>query len=339
MAPDITLPSGWWPPFAAAVLAWNVMALLGALASYGDAAHGAAGPAFGLLLLRFVLQYLPLSALSLVLARAMHGAGMQRLPGARPLVFLVFVPLLVIWQSALDGAFHGRPMGTPLALLAQQSVLTWWFDFLLLTITAGAHFAYSAWRHAHLQALAAQRAQQDNLALRLRLLQGQLQPYFLSGSLAGIDTLIRSGRRDDATHALVRLSDLLRYALRASQAHWQSMADEIQFLRDYIDLQSLCHGTNYAVQWQIEQGDWADYRCPPLLLFPMVEQALCAAPGALGIRIARDGQQVHIEVQDGGKGEALAGLRARLAMLYGEAATLNIGHQIVRLSYPVSHAD
>ncbi|MES2127708.1 MAG: histidine kinase [Pseudomonadota bacterium] len=338
-APANALPPGWWLPFAMAALAWNLMAVLGALASHADASHAAVHPSFALTLLGFVLQYLPLSLLSLILAR--HAQGKPST--AWFVALLVCVPLLATWQGALDGAMRGRDLGSPWTMLAQQSLLTWWFDFLLLLITFGAHLAYRTWRHTHWQTLAGQRAQQDNLALRLRLLQGQLEPYFLASSLAGIGQLIRSGQREQATRALVRLSDLLRHALRSSRADWQSMADEIQFLRDYIALHGLCHEAGAPVDWQLDPCDWTDYRCPPLLLFPIIEQAASTAPQPISIAIGRSGGQLHIKVrcaQLTGRGAAdmLAALRARLAMLFADAAALEVGHEgaltQIRLAYP-----
>lgn len=348
-------PSGWWPPFAAAALLWNLIALLGALASHGDAQHAAASASFVLTLLRFALRHLPLTVLSLVLALGFYRAERQRPRFAQLMLaylgaLLVCVPLLCIWQSATDSVFSGKALATPLVLLKRQNALSWWFDALLLSVAFGAHMAYSTWRHAQTQTQARQRAQQGNLALRLRLLQGQLEPQFLSSALAGIGQLIRTEQREHATRALARLSDLLRYALRASQSDWQSVADEVQFMRDYVEMQCLCHGMAAPVQWQLEACDWADYRCPPLLLFPMLEQALGAclagATPSITVSIARGAAQVRVDVRyahGAGADQALAGMRERLAMLYGDGATLDtkddgdVSH--LRLAYPVSPHD
>ncbi|GJJ05145.1 hypothetical protein RugamoR64_56830 [Duganella rhizosphaerae] len=356
--PSLAKLYAWLPPFAAAALAWNLLALSGALASYGDAQqHGALHASFALTLLRFVAQHAPLVVLSLMLAvgfcRAQRRSPQlaQLLPAYLGMLALG-VPLLCIWQSAINGIFSGKGLAAPLDLLRQQSALSWWFQTLLLTLAFCAHLAYSAWRHAHAQALAWQLAQQGNLALRLRLLQGQLEPYLLSGALAGIARLNRRGLREQATRALARLSDLLRYALRASRSDWQSVADEVRFLRDYVDLQRICRDAGLQVDWQLEAIDWSGYRCPPLLLLPMLEQALEAAPQRLTVRIGRRqtsaGSLVLVELSYPhgarvGKASVLAELEQRLAMQYGGAATLgmqadgDLTH--LRLAYPVAHHD
>ncbi len=348
----------WLPPFAAAALAWNLLALSGALASFGDAQqHGALHASFALTLLRFVAQHVPLMALSLALALGFCRAqGRARQLAPLLLAYLgmlaLGVPLLCIWQSAINGVFSGKGLASPLALLRQQSALSWWFQTLLLTLAFCAHLAYSAWRHAHAQALAWQLAQQGNLALRLRLLQGQLEPYLLSGALAGIARLNRQGLREQAARALARLSDLLRYALRASQSDWQSVADEVRFLRDYVDLQRLCRDAGLDVEWQLEPIDWSGYRCPPLLLLPLLEQALEAASSRLTVRIGHQrtdaGGLVLVELSYPhggrmGRGPALAALQRRLAMQYGGAATLAMQADgaltRLRLAYPVAPHD
>lgn len=339
------------------------MAVLGALAHYGDAQHAGVHASLPMTLLRLVLLYLPLTALSLLLTLGLHRVEPPR---PRPRVrqwlcaygaaLLIFVPALGIWQAAIGSVFSGKPVPSPLLLLERQAALTWWFDAVLITVAFGAHLAYSAMRHAHAQSVASQQTQQSNLALRLRLLQGQLEPYFLSSSLAGIGKLIRAEQREHAARALARLSDLLRYAIRSSQSDWQSVADEIQFMRDYIEMQSTCHGTNVSVAWQLEQCDWADYRCPPLLLFPMFDQAAlaCMAGGTavprMTVSIVRTREagaaQVHVQVRHPrriGVAEALADLRERLAMLYDGAATLSVTHEgdlsCIELAYPVSRHD
>src|SRR5471030_1502314 len=121
----------WLPPFAAAALAWNLLALSGALASYGDAQqHGTGHASFALTLLRFVAQHLPLVALSLVLAVGFYRAQ-RRAPQLAQLlpaylgVLALGVPLLCIWQSAINGVFSGKGLSSPLALLQQQDALSW----------------------------------------------------------------------------------------------------------------------------------------------------------------------------------------------------------------------
>lgn len=354
-------PSGWVVSFLTATLVWNAMAVLGALAHYGDTQHAGVPVSLPLTLLRLALQYLPLTALSLILT-----LGLRHLEPQRPRVshwlcayggtLLIFVPALGYWQGAIGGIFSGKPVPPALLLLARQTALSWWFDIVLITIAFGAHLAYSAMRRAHGQSVASQQTQQSNLALRLRLLQGQLEPYFLSSSLSGIRKLIRGEQREHAARALARLSDLLRYAIRASQSDWQSVADEIQFMRDYIDMQGICHGTHISVEWQLEQCDWADYRCPPLLLFPILDQATlaCMAGGAaspcMTISIVRThavgAAQVQVQARHPrGVGAAvpLTELRERLAMLYDGAATLSVTHDAdlscIELVYPVSCHD
>ena len=335
--------------------------MLGALARYGDAQHDAVHDSLPMALLRMALLYLPLIVLSLAMALAVHGGQAQRPRSAHWLyayggALLMFIPFLGCWDAALDSVFSGHGMPSPGVLFERQTALAWWFNFLLLTVAFGGHLAYGALRHAHAQTLASEHTHQRNLALRLRLLQGQLEPYFLSSSLAGIGKLIRTEQREHATRALARLSDLLRYAIRSSQSDWQSVADELQFLRDYVDMQCLCHGNHLAVAWNLEQCDWADYRCPPLLLFPLLDQAMlaCMAGGAAAHRVtvnvvrAREAGAARVQVQvshpcSRDNADALADLRHRLVLLYGGAAALSIHSDgelcCLELAYPVARHD
>jgi hypothetical protein len=153
-----------------------------------------------------------------------------------------------------------------------------WFE------TAGTFAAMVAignWRQSKARQRAWQRSQTDNLNLRLALeqqrmlaLRAQLEPHFMFNALNAISALVRN---DDKAHALTginRLSDLLRYALSATARESVSVAEELQFVRDYLDLQRMRYGERLQVQIKGEDQNLHKVDCPPLLLQPLIENAL-----------------------------------------------------------------
>lgn len=202
-----------------------------------------------------------------------------------------------------------------------------WVDGM---ISGGAMLAQMAWFSWRL----AQVRQADNLRLRLELLQGQLEPHFLFNTLNSISALVRAARPDVALQAINRLSDLLRYALRASQVRVVSVADELRFVQDYVALQHLRFGS--ALQWepQIGASDWAEWACPPLLLQPLVENAIrhgleAGHDGPLRMVVRGDAGILVLELSNSyatevtpspGHGVGLAKSRERLQVLYGARA-------------------
>lgn len=85
-------------------------------------------------------------------------------------------------------------------------------------------------------------------AQKLVLLQ-QLQPHFLFNALSTLKSLI-SENPSNAEDYTVRLSDFLRYSVQAKDNEVVSLADELKFTEDYIELQKVRFGN--ALNYQID---------------------------------------------------------------------------------------
>jgi two-component system sensor histidine kinase AlgZ len=228
-----------------------------------------------------------------------------------------------------------------------------------MTASAGMalQIGWAFWRHAQRQREAALMASAENLNLRLTLLQGQLEPHFLFNTLNGIAALVRGAEREAALQALNRLSELLRYALRANQQRWVSVADELHFVDGYVALQRLQFGED--LQWlaDIEPADWARWACPPLPLQPLAENAIrhgleSGLQGALHLHVRRHEGTPQVTLDNPhdptaallpGHGVGLAKTRERLKVLYGDRAQLHTAAASdrfeLRLSMPLEDLD
>jgi hypothetical protein len=265
------------------VLVWTAVSALGALQTYSDNLRGgvAGGDNYARLFLRWFIEYaVPQMVLSLVLTQLL-----ARWPGLirRPLqVLLLFVAMVLLFQPAqwLHIAWLRGYLDTTRNAwqLLPKMLLVGWFT---TSGTFAAILALHYWRQAGERELAFQRTQTDMLNLRLALeeqrmlaLRAQLEPHFLFNALNAISALVRSGDKPVALGGIGRLSDLLRYALSASVDNSATVAEELRFVRDYLDLQRLRYGSRLQVS--IEGADDAlhDVDCPPLLLQPLIENAL-----------------------------------------------------------------
>ena len=105
----------------------------------------------------------------------------------------------------------------------------------------------------------------------LNFLQSQINPHFLFNSLNSIYFLIdknNSGARD----ALHKFSAMLRYQLYEMNGERISIEKEINYLKDYIDLQKLRKDEYYKVTVTITDTV-KGFFIEPLLLIPFVENA------------------------------------------------------------------
>lgn len=178
---------------------------------------------------------------------------------------------------------------------------------------------------------------------QLRLLESQLEPHMLFNTLANLRVLIGM----DAARAQAMLDHLiafLRATLVASQAEQHSLRDEFARLADYLALMQVRMGQRLSFEFDLPP-DTADLPVPPLLLQPLVENAIKhglephVAGGALTVRarrVAAPGAMLRLEVIDDGAGYAppdtpapgsgfgTRQIRERLAVVYGPKARLHV---------------
>lgn len=349
----------WRKALLIAFVVWAVVALSAAAADYSDQLRHGGAPRFVDTIEVYSLVFLPFSLLSGLLA-ALFARLPQRWLSPRPLLLvfalvqLVFLPAYGMYEMAALTALEGKPVPGLLDLLLQPNAWGRFLDGLMISLAFMAQACHSYWQRGHHQERASLDARRANLTMRLALLQGQLEPYFLLNSLDGIGELVRNADRVLATRALARLSDLLRYALRSSQQARLNMADEIGFIRDYFALQGLRFGAGLEVQWQVADLDWSGRACPALLLHPLAEQAIMrgmrepAGVCRLRVAITLRADQVVVEVERARAGPAephpgLGDTAERLQLLFGGAASLSIASdrasECVTMAFPAQARD
>jgi sensor histidine kinase YesM len=171
---------------------------------------------------------------------------------------------------------------------------------------------------------------------RLHLLQAQIEPHFLFNTLSNVLGLLDA----DPTLGRQMLASLTRYlrsALKRSREHEGTLQQEIDLIRDYLDIFKVRMGQRlrYAID---VPDDCRGQRFAPMLLQPLVENAIkhglepAADGGTIRIAATRRAGVLHVEVTDdglglrheAGSGFGIANIRERLRALYGEAARLRI---------------
>jgi hypothetical protein len=174
-------------------------------------------------------------------------------------------------------------------------------------------------------------------AARLQALRAQLQPHFLFNALNTILPLIYRDPKV-ASRTLVQLGDLLRATLDRDAAATVRLRDELEFLRRYLEIQSLRFEDRLQTSFDIAP-ETLDAEVPSLLLQPLVENAvkhgISQDPGRGEVRVSSraDGGDLLLVVWNTsirgpeplsphGSGIGLANLRDRLEVLYGRRARL-----------------
>jgi signal transduction histidine kinase len=170
----------------------------------------------------------------------------------------------------------------------------------------------------------------------LKALRSQLNPHFLFNALTTIGYLIRVAP-PRAFDTLMRLTDVLRAVLQRSTSDDSTLADEIELVSAYLEIEKARYEDRLQVHFQVAPGLGA-VCVPALILQPLVENAIkhgiapLARGGSLTVTAAVAGDRLRLQVIDSGAGfdaarartagVGLANLRKRLAVRYGAAAAV-----------------
>jgi len=109
------------------------------------------------------------------------------------------------------------------------------------------------------------------LNAELAFLKNQISPHFFFNTLNNIYSLIGKSA-EDSRKAVSRLSKLMRYVLDGSEHDYKHLSEEIEFMKNYIDIMRLRIGekTKLSVDFPDE---YPDISIPPLLFISLIENA------------------------------------------------------------------
>jgi two-component system sensor histidine kinase AlgZ len=202
------------------------------------------------------------------------------------------------------------------------------------------------WRHnVELQAKA-----------RVHALQARIRPHFLFNSMNTIAALTRSNPAR-AEEAVQDLADLFRANL-SEKRNEIPLADEIDVARTYQRMEQLRLGDRLRVEWKIDSLP-REALVPGLTLQPLLENAIYHGveprpdggvvkvvgefnKGMITIVVRNPLPAANLTMRDGNR-LALANIKERLDLMYGERATVKAGRfdeeYIVTLRFPFKPAE
>ena len=176
------------------------------------------------------------------------------------------------------------------------------------------------------------------LDAHMRLLTAQAQPHFLFNTLANVQALVEAGS-PRAPQLLQSLTDYLRAAVPRLDGSANTLSQELELVRAYLELMRMRMPDRLAFDLQIGAGVHL-LRCPPMTLLTLVENAVqhgidpSEEGGSIVVRaeLIGDGRcrlsvtdtGVGLQATGRGLGTGLAALRERLHWAYGASAALDL---------------
>jgi len=251
-----------------------------------------------------------------------------------------------------QAAMHPSPLHDPMVLslwLASfvNFIPTYGFGLALVTGSS----LYTRFRNSELQRTALER---EWSAARLAALRMQLSPHTLFNLLHTIRGHIEWDPKG-AQVMVVQLADLLRRLLNAGERDFSRLADELQFVRLYLELQQKRFADRLTVMLP-PASDVVDAWVPSLILQPLVENAvvhgLAGHQGPVTVRVSvkRADDVLLLRVTNTiapGKpanpdGIGIRNVRERLAVQFEGRAALTAGvdgeEWVSEISLPEIHA-
>lgn len=161
--------------------------------------------------------------------------------------------------------------------LSDESIATIWtvqffiYNFLLIFFTVLLTASIKLFRNWYLKEQANKELQKLNIENELKFLKSQINPHFLFNNLNNLYALTLK-QSELAPDAVLKLSNILRFGLYESQKQKVPIDDDIQFVRDYIELEKLRLGERTDIILDVE-GSTFGKMIEPFLFINFIENA------------------------------------------------------------------
>jgi two-component system LytT family sensor kinase len=161
--------------------------------------------------------------------------------------------------------------------LTEESIANIWtlqffiYNFLTILFTVLLTASIKLFRNWFLKEQTNKELQKLNIENELRFLKSQINPHFLFNNLNNLYALTLKNS-ELAPDAVLKLSNILRFGLYESQKQKVPIEDDIQFVRDYIELEKLRLGDRTDIQLEVE-GSTFGQMIEPFLFINFIENA------------------------------------------------------------------
>ncbi len=176
--------------------------------------------------------------------------------------------------------------------------------------------------------------------LELESVQSRVNPHFLYNALSVVAELVAT-QPERAEGVILKLARLYRTMVNSSADRMVTLGQELELVRDYLELEQARFGAKLRVEWQVD-GELYPASIPSLLLQPLVENAVHhgirrkVGTGTVRVSAAKRESALHLSISDdgpgwyggnGGSGFGLRSVEKRIKLVYGEGARLRIAHE------------
>lgn len=151
--------------------------------------------------------------------------------------------------------------------------------------------------------------QKEAAELKMTALQSQMNPHFLFNSLNSINNFVLKNNIEEASDYITSFSKLIRKILANSERSHITLAEELEVLKMYVDLESarVVGGFEY-IQIIDDSIQLNKIQVPPLFLQPFIENSIWhglvdkKGKKSIELHIGKHGAFIEAKIKDNGIG-------------------------------------
>jgi two-component system, LytTR family, sensor histidine kinase AlgZ len=189
----------------------------------------------------------------------------------------------------------------------------------------------------HRERARAEAMEREAQRAQLLAVRSHLDPHFLFNTLNAIAEWCRQDG-EVAERAILKLSSMLRTVLSSIQLPYWSLRKELELVDALLELHLVRDAEMFRVERDVEVEPSA-HQVPPLILLPLIENAVKHGPaagkrGTLRIHVSEHGGMLTVQLSNPGRfegpregGHGLATTVQRLALAYDGAASFAIDNE------------
>ena len=160
-----------------------------------------------------------------------------------------------------------------------------------------------------------QLAEKEMHNLQMQTVMNQLNPHFTYNAINTVGSAILNSEPQKAYDSLTRLSRLFRRVVDQAFLPYKTLGEEIDFVRDYLDVEKSRFGDKLNYEINAEKGIDRNLKIPKMLIQLFVENSIKHGifhkkeEGKVTINVSQSGSVIKITVEDNGVGRKIAALQ------------------------------
>lgn len=172
---------------------------------------------------------------------------------------------------------------------------------------------------------------------KLKALKSQMNSHFIFNSINTAQGFVLNSQKEKTYNYLTKFARLLRSVLENSDADFVPIEDEIELLKDYVEIETIRFNNKFTCDFSVDEVlENEIFEIPSMIIQPFVENAIThglinlkSREGRLSIKLQKFPQQILCEVTDNGIGRKHASeIKKRKERFYKSQAFSNVKERL-----------